>query len=183
MVVRIVPSDGPAPEEKLADAELVFEEGLLAGMKLVGFSIWRGRRSVLPAVTFPSRSFQVNGERRAYALLRPSSGGNAQELLRAVILQAYAEYERQLPRPIETDAEQVVATGMTISGVLEGGAEGDHHESDPPASHHTTNDHTASDHTESRSSEKPVGEPIEERAVDVAAEAATASAGDRPAVS
>lgn len=151
MVVKIVPSDGPAPEEKLADAELVFEEGLLAGMKLVGFSIWRGRRSVLPAVTFPSRSFLVNGERRAYALLRPASGGNAQELLRAVILQAYAEYERQLPRPIDTDAEQVVATGMTISGVLEGGAESDHPESDHAESdraesHHAESDHAGSGH-------------------------------------
>lgn len=106
MVVRIVPSEGPAPEEKLADVELVFEEGVLSGMKLVGFSVWRSRRRALPVVTFPSRSFQVNGERRAYALLRPDSPGGSQEVLRALILQAYMEYERQHPQLVERVADE-----------------------------------------------------------------------------
>lgn len=115
MEVRIVPSEGPGPEEKLADCELVFADGLLAGMKLVGFSIWRGRRSVLPSVTFPSRTFQVNGERRSYALLRPESaaGTRAQEVLRATILQAYGEYESR-PQP-GGDVSQSVAAQTSAS--------------------------------------------------------------------
>jgi hypothetical protein len=86
------------PTDKLADAELVFEEGLLSGMKLVGFTIWRNRHRAVCSVTFPARQYMVNGERRSYALLRSvevGGSGAAQETLRLLILQAYAEYERQ----------------------------------------------------------------------------------------
>jgi hypothetical protein len=97
MVVRILPSDSSTPVGKIADAELVFDDGVLNGLKLVGFSIWEprtgnGRRNV----TFPARSFSVNGERRSFALLRPVVDSTAQEPLRALILQAFAEYEAQL---------------------------------------------------------------------------------------
>jgi hypothetical protein len=44
-------------------------------------------------VTFPARSYAVNGERRSFALLRPIVDTMAQEALRDRILQAYAEYE------------------------------------------------------------------------------------------
>lgn len=95
MVVRIVPREPGSPADKLADAELVFEEGVLTGMKLVGFTIWRGRHRAVCSVTFPARQYMVNGERRSYALLRPVAVGGSQETLRLLILQAYAEYERQ----------------------------------------------------------------------------------------
>ena len=98
MVVRIVPSDSSTPVGKIADAELVFDDGVLNGLKLVGFSIWEprggsagGRRNV----TFPARTYSVNGERRTFALLRPVVDSTAQEPLRALILQAHAEYEKQ----------------------------------------------------------------------------------------
>ena len=96
MVVRILPSDSSTPVGKIADAEVLFDEGVFNGLKLVGFSIWEprgasGRRNV----TFPARSFSVNGERRSFALLRPVVDSTAQEPLRALILQAFAEYEAQ----------------------------------------------------------------------------------------
>lgn len=99
MEMRIVSSDGPSTDDKLADCEIVFHEGMLAGLKLVGFGIWRSRRGVLPTVTFPARAFLVNGGRRYYALLRPTHAATsaAQDLLRATILQAFAEHERQHP--------------------------------------------------------------------------------------
>jgi hypothetical protein len=99
MLVRILPSDSSTPVGKIADAEIVFEDGVLNGLKLVGFSIWEprggsanGRRNV----TFPARTYSVNGERRSFALLRPVLDSTAQEPLRALILQTHAEYEKQL---------------------------------------------------------------------------------------
>ena len=109
MVVRILPSDSSTPVGKIADAEILFDDGVLNGLKLVGFSIWErrggnGGRNV----TFPARTYSVNGERRSFALLRPVIDTTAQEPLRALILQALAEYEAQLaaaePTPGETRA-------------------------------------------------------------------------------
>ena len=99
MVVRILPSESSTPAGKVADAEIVFEEaeGVLAGLKLVGFSIWERRTGGGRNVTFPARSFAVNGERRSFALLRPVTDSTAQEPLRALILRAFAEHEAQAP--------------------------------------------------------------------------------------
>jgi putative transposase len=46
-------------------------------------------------VTFPARSYSVNGERRSFALLRPIVDATAQNTIRDRILEAYAEYEAQ----------------------------------------------------------------------------------------
>ena len=43
MTVRITPNDRGNPPGKLADAELHFGDGVLAGLKLIGFSIWERR--------------------------------------------------------------------------------------------------------------------------------------------
>jgi hypothetical protein len=95
MVVRIVPNESATPPGKLADAELMFDEGVMSGLKLMGFSIWERRNSNGRNVTFPARQYSVNGERRSFALLRPATDSSAQEALRALILQAYAEYEER----------------------------------------------------------------------------------------
>ena len=44
-------------------------------------------------VTFPARQYVVNGDRRSFALLRPITDTHAQERVRDLVLQAYAEYE------------------------------------------------------------------------------------------
>jgi hypothetical protein len=85
-------SNEKGPVGKLADAEMHFADGPLAGMKLVGFSLWE-RRDGGRNVTFPARSFSVNGERRTFALLRPSTDAESQNRLRDLILQAHAEFE------------------------------------------------------------------------------------------
>jgi hypothetical protein len=95
MVVRILQGDSSSPAGKLADAELLFEDGVLAGLKLVGFSIWERRAGGGRSVTFPARSFAVNGERRTFALLRPIGDATAQEPIRALVLEAYAQFEAQ----------------------------------------------------------------------------------------
>jgi hypothetical protein len=94
LTIKITPNDKGNPPGKLADAELHFGgNSPLAGLKLIGFSIWERRGGNGRNVTFPARSYAVNGERRSYALLRPIVDAAAQEAVRDRILQAYAEYE------------------------------------------------------------------------------------------
>ncbi len=93
MVVKIVPNDKGNPPGKLADAELHFSEGVLAGLKLIGFAVWERRSGGGRNVTFPARQYAVNGERRSFALLRPIADATAQERVRELVLHAYAEYE------------------------------------------------------------------------------------------
>ena len=94
LTIKITPNDKGNPPGKLADAELHFGgESPLAGMKLVGFSIWERRGGNGRNVTFPARSYVVNGDRRAFALLRPIVDTTAQEAVRDRILEAFAEYE------------------------------------------------------------------------------------------
>jgi hypothetical protein len=94
VLVKIMLNDKNNPPGKLADAELHFTDGLLEGLKLIGFGIWERRSGGGRNVTFPARQYSVNGERRSFALLRPIAGdAAAQERIREHILQAYAEYE------------------------------------------------------------------------------------------
>jgi hypothetical protein len=95
--VKITPNDKGNPPGKLADAELHFTDaaGPLAGLKLIGFSIWERRGGSGRNVTFPARQYSINGERRSFALLRPIVDVSGQERVRTMILDAFAEYEQQ----------------------------------------------------------------------------------------
>jgi hypothetical protein len=95
MVVKITPNDKGNPPGKLADAELHFTDGVLEGLKLIGFSIWERRNGSGRNVTFPARQYSVNGERRSFSLLRPILDATAQDRVRDLILQAYTEHEEQ----------------------------------------------------------------------------------------
>ena len=95
MVVKIVPNEKQNPPGKLADAELHFTDGELEGLKLIGFSVWERRSGGGRNVTFPARQFAVNGERRSVALLRPIADVSAQQRIRDLVLEAYAEYEER----------------------------------------------------------------------------------------
>ncbi len=93
LTVKITPNDKGNPPGKLADAELHFRDGVLAGLKLIGFSIWERRGGTGRNVTFPARQYAINGERRSFALLRPIVDTGAQDAVRERVLEAYAEYE------------------------------------------------------------------------------------------
>ena len=93
ITVKITANDRGNPPGKLADAELQFVAGPLEGLKLIGFGIWERRGGNGRNVTFPARQYSVNGERRSFALLRPLVDANAQDRVRDLILQAYAEHE------------------------------------------------------------------------------------------
>jgi len=95
MTIKIMPNDKPTPPGKLADAELHFADGPLAGLKLIGFSIWERRVGGARNVSFPSRTYAIEGERRSFALLRPIADVTAQQKLRELILAAFHEYEER----------------------------------------------------------------------------------------
>ena len=89
--VKIIPNDKGSPAGKLADAEVIFEAdaGPLSGLKLIGFAVWE-RRDGGKNMTFPARQYSVNGERRSFALLRPSSEDRStQQAIRDCIIDAY----------------------------------------------------------------------------------------------
>ncbi len=91
--VQVTPNNRGTPPGKLADAELHFSSGPLAGLKLIGFSIWERRGGTGRNVIFPARTYSVNGERRSFSLLRPVTDQNAQDKVRDLILSAYDQHE------------------------------------------------------------------------------------------
>src|SRR5437762_10002051 len=96
MLVKISPNHlQNNPPGKLADAELHFTDGPLDGLKLIGFAVWERRTGGGRNVTFPARTYSVNGERRSFALLRPIIDATAQDRIRELILDAFAAYEQQ----------------------------------------------------------------------------------------
>ena len=96
MTVKIIANDKGNPSGKLADAEIHFTDGVLEGLKLMGFAIWERRNGDGRNVTFPARSFSVNGERRSFALLRPFTDSTAHNRVRDLILAAYDEHASAL---------------------------------------------------------------------------------------
>lgn len=101
ITVTILPDDRGSAAGKVADAELRFQGGLLDGLKLIGFGIWERRGGGTYNVTFPARQYSVNGERRSFALLRPTVDAAAQERVRDAIVAAYHEH---LQRQVEAEA-------------------------------------------------------------------------------
>ena len=117
ITVKIIANERGNPPGKVADAELHFTDGPLAGLKLIGFAIWERRTGTGRNVTFPARQYSVNGERRSFALLRPISDIAAQERVRDLILDAYAEYEAEATRT-ETDTPAAAAASTVTTNAL-----------------------------------------------------------------
>ena len=89
------------PERLVCEAAVVFEagDGPLAGMKLVGFSLWRSPESEV-YVTFPSRAFGQGGERRFFDYLRSVEGVAADAMrVKTWILDAYMASQAQASQP------------------------------------------------------------------------------------
>ena len=95
MTVKIIANDKGNPPGKLADAEVHFLSGPLEGLKLIGFSVWERKTGGGRNVTFPARTYSVNGERRSFSLLRPVGDTTAQNRVRDLVLQAYVEFETE----------------------------------------------------------------------------------------
>ncbi len=98
MIVKVLGNDKGNPPGKLADVELHFSEGPLEGLKLAGFAVWENKKNGTPGrnVTFPARSYSMNGERRSFTLLRPIYDSTGSNRLRDLILEAYDEHAAAL---------------------------------------------------------------------------------------
>lgn len=116
MTIKITANDRQNPPGKVADAELVFTDGPLEGLKLIGFAIWERRTGGGHNVTFPARQYSVNGERRSFALLRPITDVYAQNRIRDLILEAYAASVDADAQPA-TDTPPAAASSVTTSDV------------------------------------------------------------------
>jgi hypothetical protein len=89
-------ADDRAPKGKLADADLVFTHPDMKGLTLCGFSVWEGRQAGTMNVTYPSRSWTSNGERRTFALLRETDQADGPQAKRWLSTQITAAYDRAL---------------------------------------------------------------------------------------
>ena len=87
--VKILRNEQGKPAGKLADAEIHFIAGELAGLKLVGFAIWERRDGNGRSVTFPGRPFIVHGDKRNFELLRAIGNPNVLDHVRDLVLRAY----------------------------------------------------------------------------------------------
>ena len=87
--VKILRNEQGKPVGKLADAEIHFIEGELAGLKLVGFAVWERRDGNGRSVTFPARQFIVLGDRRNFELLRAIGNPKVLGHVRDLVLRAY----------------------------------------------------------------------------------------------
>ena len=97
------------PERLVTEAEVHFEEGPLAGAKLVGFYLWRSPEGEV-YVTFPSRAFGAGSERRYFDYLRAVDGtAETVKRVKAWILDEYRKGAEaaassscaSLPRPLK----------------------------------------------------------------------------------
>jgi hypothetical protein len=98
--VKILRNEQGKPAGKLADAEIHFIDGELAGLKLVGFSIWERRDGNGISVTFPARQFFFHGDKRNFALLRGITNSNAQNRARDLVLRAYEQQAQNAVRAV-----------------------------------------------------------------------------------
>lgn len=103
-VVKIMPNGSGGITGKLADAEVHFTSGPFAGLKLLGFAIWERRTGNGRNVTFPARTYSVNGERRSFSLLRAAHEPSSLDTARDFILGAYDDFQAQV-RATENAAE------------------------------------------------------------------------------
>jgi len=97
MRVQFVIKPGVLPARLVCDAEVLFDAGCeFAGMKLVGFSVWKGNAGKF-YVTFPAKPTGDRPDRKYFDFLRAVDGGGATiGRVKAWIL---AEYEASLKHP------------------------------------------------------------------------------------
>ena len=98
-----------APEKLLANAELAFTTGLLAGLRLTGIALWKAARAEggqrFVSVTFPAREAERDGEVIYYDHVRGK--GEDVKRLKAAIVDAYREHARTAG--VEVPEDEVAA--------------------------------------------------------------------------
>ncbi len=83
-------------DKLLAEVELVLPEPL-AGLKLVGISVWQTEKHG-PSVTLPARTFGMGDERRFFDFLRGCDGVAAVKQFKAEIVNEYKQWAQTQPQ-------------------------------------------------------------------------------------
>ena len=104
MRVHYVLNHNGQPASKLADVEIHFEEGLLAGLKLVGCSVWRAKKGEKPTILVPSRSYATAAGVRYFELLRAVDGDTDKKAVRAFKDYIRGEYQKIAELPVDVKA-------------------------------------------------------------------------------
>ena len=97
MRIQFILNHKGTPSGKLADVEILFEEGFLAGLTLGGCSIWRSKKGDDPTVLVTSRSYATAGGVRYYQFLRSSDDGEKKD---QTALKTFKQYIRDEYRKI-----------------------------------------------------------------------------------
>ena len=95
MVVKIMPNDKGSPAESWRMPKCTSPMASWRGSGCSALRVWDRRTGAGRNVTFPARTYSVNGERRSFSLLRPVSDPNSQDKVRDLVLQAYSDFEAQ----------------------------------------------------------------------------------------
>jgi hypothetical protein len=72
---------------------VIFEDGQLTGMKLVGFSLWRSPEGEI-YVTFPSRAFGTGNDRKFFDFIRSVDGALGSAAAKGLKEWIVSEYKR-----------------------------------------------------------------------------------------
>jgi hypothetical protein len=99
-----------APANLLANVEILFAAGLLAGLRLTGIALWAakagdGRRFV--SVTFPSRAVEGDEGTRYFDHIRGK--GEDIKRLKAAIVEAYRAHAKAEALEVPEDAAEEAA--------------------------------------------------------------------------
>ncbi|SRR5260221_14774376 len=111
MRVQFVKRDGGI-ERLVTEAEIVFEETGLEGMKLVGFSLWKAADDEL-YVTFPSRAFGAGSDRRFFDYLRTT--GETADAARRLKTWIIEEYRRACAVPVVGSVAEMLGRPARVS--------------------------------------------------------------------
>jgi hypothetical protein len=95
ITITFTPAPSSGPRTLVSNAEIIFNIGPLAGLKLCGFALWRGKTHGL-SVAPPTTTFERDGQTMRYKLLRPVDEARpaSMESLCRKILSAYNERNR-----------------------------------------------------------------------------------------
>ncbi len=85
------------PKRLLCEAEVHFTDGLLAGLKLVGFCLWQGHDTII-RVTLPARSYTSGDNRVYFDLVRAQDDMNRTKITRELKNRIITAWEDAWPK-------------------------------------------------------------------------------------
>jgi DNA-binding cell septation regulator SpoVG len=92
--VTIINDTQNKPDGLLAEAELVFRDGMLDGVNLEGFGIWENKDQTGFNVTFPARPYTKGHKTQYYDLFRPTNKHARSTVTEFIVAEFRREFQR-----------------------------------------------------------------------------------------